>query len=246
MKTRALDRVNVLGSRAFAPTMADPFRPTGELLSRAVTIFPADAEAVIYRPAKSAMTSGRAGLRRWILEFKPRSPPFIEPLMGWTGSTDPLAQLRLSFPSRESAAAYAWRQGLRFTIREPREPQRATRTYADNFPAEAVDPILLVAWDRPHLVMPKLDDALVDPSRVFREPHEVAGHSLLTEREKRAVLQRWLWDARLIETAVAEGMPDGGEPSRLEEVLDALARLDAPTVQRRAAADAAPAAAQAA
>ena len=80
---------------------------------------PPRQRAVIYRPAKSAMTSGRAGTKRWVLEFEPQSPPFIEPLMGWTGSTDPMAQVRLTFPSRETAVAYARRQGLEYDVREP-------------------------------------------------------------------------------------------------------------------------------
>ena len=67
---------------------------------------------VIYKPAKSAMTSGRGGTKRWVLEFESQSPPPMEPLMGWTGSTDPMAQLRLSFPSLEPAVAYVERQGL--------------------------------------------------------------------------------------------------------------------------------------
>jgi hypothetical protein len=222
-----------------------PIQPSSVLLSFDPS-FPADAEAVIYRPAKSAMTSGRAGLRCWILEFKPRSSLFIEPLMGWTDGTDPLSQVRLGFPSRAAATAYAWRQGLCLTVREPRKPRRATRTYADNFPAKPVDPILLIAWARPHLVMPNLDDALGDPSRMFHGPREVAGHPLLTARERREVSQRWSWDAHLIETAVAEGMPDRGEPSRLYEVLDALALLDASAARPQAAADPAPATARAA
>ena len=48
------------------------------------------------------MTSGRAG---WLLEFEPHSAPFIEPPMGWTGSTDPMAHMTLSFASREAAVA---------------------------------------------------------------------------------------------------------------------------------------------
>jgi hypothetical protein len=92
MKMQELDSANVRGSHSFAPTKDGSLRPTGDFLRRAPTSFPADAEAIIYRSAKSAMTSGRAGLRSWILEFKPRSPLFIEPLMGWTGSTDPLSQ----------------------------------------------------------------------------------------------------------------------------------------------------------
>lgn len=74
---------------------------------------------LIYKPAKSSMTSGRAGRTLWRLEYEPQSAPFIEPLMGWTGSTDPMAHLRLSFPSREAAVAYAERQGLEYEVREP-------------------------------------------------------------------------------------------------------------------------------
>ena len=77
--------------------------------------------AIIYRPGKSAMTSGRAGTKRWVLEFEPQSALFIEPLMGWTGSTDPMAHLRLTFPDREAAIAYAQRHGLDYEIRERQE-----------------------------------------------------------------------------------------------------------------------------
>src|SRR3954447_23522205 len=72
--------------------------------------------AIIYKPAKPAMTSGRAGTNRWLLEYEPQSAPFVEPLMGWTGSTDPLAQVRLTFSSREAAIAYAQRHGLDYEV----------------------------------------------------------------------------------------------------------------------------------
>src|ERR671929_435049 len=87
--------------------------------------FPPDARAVIYRPSRSVMTSGRANTGQWVLEFEPRSREFIEPLMGWTGSSDPLRHVRLSFPTREAAVAYARREGLPFTVHEPREPRPA-------------------------------------------------------------------------------------------------------------------------
>jgi hypothetical protein len=77
---------------------------------------------VTYKPAKSAMTSGRAGTKRWLLEFEPQSPPFVEPLMGWTGSVDPMAHLRLTFPSREAAVAYTERQGLAYEVRDSEKP----------------------------------------------------------------------------------------------------------------------------
>jgi ETC complex I subunit conserved region len=80
------------------------------------SVFPEDAMAVIYKPARSAMTSGKARTRDWKLRFEPRSCPFIEPLMGWTGSDDTLAQVELTFPSAAAAVAYARRQGLHYLL----------------------------------------------------------------------------------------------------------------------------------
>jgi hypothetical protein len=78
--------------------------------------FPPDAVAVIYRPARSAMTSGLANTRQWKLRFERRSAPFIEPLMGWTGGDDTLTQVELTFRSADEAVAYARRQGLKFVV----------------------------------------------------------------------------------------------------------------------------------
>lgn len=72
-----------------------------------------------------------------------------------------------------------------------------------------------------------LDAALIRPAEAFGNPRQVILHPLLTPAQKREILRRWEWDARLIETAAAEGAPDG-PPSRLEEVLDALRLLDRP------------------
>jgi hypothetical protein len=83
------------------------------------SVFPPDARAVIHCPAPSVISSGRTRAAEWVLEFERRTPPFIEPLMGWTGSTDMLSHIRLRFPNREAAVAYAERQGLCYEIREP-------------------------------------------------------------------------------------------------------------------------------
>lgn len=207
---------------AGAPAEAVESAPGGALPG-----FPPDARAVIHRPGRSVMTSGRANTCNWVLEFEPRSRESIEPLMGWTGGTDPLRQVRLSFPTREAAIAYARREGLPFTVDEPQEP-RPAQCHAGNLPEVPVhaDPLFCFAWDRPHLVMPDLDAALLDPARVFASPREVATHPLLTAEERREILARWLWDARRIEATADEAPLHGGEPSRLEEVLQALALLD--------------------
>jgi hypothetical protein len=199
--------------------------------------FPPDARAVIYRPGKSAMTSGRANSCDWVLEFEPRSREFIEPLMGWTGGTDPLRQVRLSFPTRAAAVAYARREGLPFTVHEPQE-QRPAQCPAGRMAEAPVhvalpsDPLFFFAWDRPQLVMPDFEAALLDPAGTFASPREAAEHPLLTEAEKRAILQCWLWDAKRIEATADEAPLEGAEPSRLDEVLEALALLERKGGQR--------------
>ena len=93
----------------------------------ASSVFPDDAVAVIYRPARSAMTSGKTNTRHWKLRFERRTPPFIEPLMGWTGGDDPLTQVELTFPTREAAVGYAERQGLTFIVHGQDHARHAPR-----------------------------------------------------------------------------------------------------------------------
>jgi hypothetical protein len=80
------------------------------------SVFPQGSNAYIYRPSRSAMTSGKARTKRWVLAFEPGKKPFIEPLMGWTGSSEPLDQVELTFPTCAAAVVYAERQGLPYTI----------------------------------------------------------------------------------------------------------------------------------
>lgn len=73
----------------------------------------------IYCPCWSVMQSGGRNQSTWVLEFEPASRPWIEPLMGWTASDDPFAQIRLTFPSLTTAVAYAEREGLDYRVIEP-------------------------------------------------------------------------------------------------------------------------------
>jgi hypothetical protein len=89
--------------------------------------------ARIYRPAKSAMQSGRANTRKWILEFEPGARKSVDPLMGWTGSGDMTAQVRLRFASSKEAVAYAKQHGIAYQVIEPKERVVRPRSYSDNF-----------------------------------------------------------------------------------------------------------------
>jgi len=87
----------------------------------------------IFQPAKTAMQSGRANTRRWVLEFEPESARQIEPLMGWTSSGDTKGQLRLWFDNKDEALAYAHKHGFMYTLEEPQKPEVRPKAYADNF-----------------------------------------------------------------------------------------------------------------
>jgi hypothetical protein len=89
--------------------------------------------ARIYLPAKTAMQSGKAKTREWVLEFEPASARVSDPLMGWTLSSDMNGQVRLAFETREEAVAYAQRHGIAFEVQAPPRHTRLLKAYADNF-----------------------------------------------------------------------------------------------------------------
>ncbi len=91
--------------------------------------------ARIYQPAKTAMQSGIAKTKSWVLEFAPSSAREVDPLMGWTSSSDTQAQVRMSFDSKESAVAYAEANGIDAVVTEPKERKHIIRQggYGENF-----------------------------------------------------------------------------------------------------------------
>ena len=74
--------------------------------------------ALIYR-AERSVTQSAPGRRPWILEFERSAAPFIEPLMGWTGSRDPVASIRLEFPDCQSAVGFAEKNGWDYRVIDP-------------------------------------------------------------------------------------------------------------------------------
>ena len=90
--------------------------------------------ARIYKPAKTAMQSGEAQTKSWVLEYEPEQPRRVEPLMGWTSSSDMLQQVRLEFDTSEEAVAYAKAAGIAFQVEETKPPlPRRGLSYSDNF-----------------------------------------------------------------------------------------------------------------
>ncbi len=91
--------------------------------------------ARIYQPAKTAMQSGTAKAKGWVLEFAPASAREVDPLMGWTSTTDTDGQVKLRFDTREAAEAYAQAKGIEFDVMEPKARRAVIRQrgYGENF-----------------------------------------------------------------------------------------------------------------
>ena len=91
--------------------------------------------ARIYQPARTATQSGTARTQGWVLEFAPASARDVDPLMGWTSSSDTQSQVRLRFDTREAALAYAQANGIEALVFEPhkRKPNIRPGGYGENF-----------------------------------------------------------------------------------------------------------------
>jgi NADH dehydrogenase len=91
--------------------------------------------ARIYQPAKTAMQSGTAKTHNWVLEFAPASAREVDPLMGWTSSSDTQAQVKLRFETKEAAVEYAREHKIDAEVLEPktRKPNIRPGGYGENF-----------------------------------------------------------------------------------------------------------------
>ena len=97
-------------------------------------------EVRIFKPAKTAMQSGGGMTQSWVMEFEPGARIEQDPLMGWAGSADTRAQVRLQFASAEEAVAHAEKNGWTYTVQAPKERQIRPKAYADNFAVKRVQP----------------------------------------------------------------------------------------------------------
>lgn len=108
------------------------------------TTFPHGAKAIIEPLAP--VTSGRRRRQdQWRVRFAPRWGPVAEPLMGWTGGSDPLAAIELRFPDHASAERYCRRQGLIFECRTAPSPGQIRPAIPD-----VVGPVLCCWPTGPH------------------------------------------------------------------------------------------------
>lgn len=96
--------------------------------------------ARIYRPAPNAMQSGKGKSKHWLLVHEPAVARQVEPLMGYTSSTDMQSQIKLKFETLEAAEEYARKAGLAYSVQPVHEPSVKKVSYPDNFRSDRKTP----------------------------------------------------------------------------------------------------------
>ena len=91
--------------------------------------------ARIYKPSRTAMSSGTAQTHQWVLEYEQIGARSLDPLMGWTSSADTQSQVKLCFDSKEEALGYARDKGIDVIVSEPKTRKSNIRPggYGENF-----------------------------------------------------------------------------------------------------------------
>jgi ETC complex I subunit conserved region len=179
------------------------------------------------------MSSGPAQAG-WLLEFEPRTPPFLDPLMGWIGSRDPLRQVALIFPTLDAALSYAQRQGLRTVVHHDAQSRADERDVAKRtFSADTLRHLGLGRLqERNSDAMALASRAEDEPSRLAGDsPLDVARRSDLSVDDKRSILMNWAFDQYLI----LQRQSDAAAAARLSEIEEALLVLEGRTGGRAAA-----------
>merc|ERR1712086_7254 len=79
-------------------------------------------KAYIFSTTKSAMQSGAEKIGMWKMEFE-NPERWRNPLMGYVSSADPASSLKMKFPTKESALAYAEKMGYDYELSESVYPE---------------------------------------------------------------------------------------------------------------------------
>ena len=90
-------------------------------------------KAKIFKPAKTAMQSGRAKYNKWVLKFIDQKNQIKDTMMGWNGGSSTVSQIELKFTSKEEAINYANKNNIDYEVLETSDRKVISKSYADNF-----------------------------------------------------------------------------------------------------------------
>ena len=89
-------------------------------------------KAKIFKPARTAMQSGKRNTKKWVLEFDTLDTE-INPLMGWESSKDTMSEVKLEFSSKDLAINYAKKNNIDYYVIDPQKSKLIKKSYIDNF-----------------------------------------------------------------------------------------------------------------
>ncbi|KAK0602986.1 hypothetical protein LWI29_000167 [Acer saccharum] len=90
---------------------------------------------VIYSPARTATQQGSGKLGKWKINFM-STQKWENPLMGWTSTGDPYANVGdagFNFDSEVAAKEFAERHGWEYVVKKHHTPLLKVKSYAENF-----------------------------------------------------------------------------------------------------------------
>ncbi|KAI3751817.1 hypothetical protein L2E82_22908 [Cichorium intybus] len=90
---------------------------------------------LIYSPARTASQQGAGKVGKWKINFL-STQKWENPLMGWTSTGDPYANVGdagLSFESEVAAKSFAEKHGWEYSVKKHHTPILKAKAYADNF-----------------------------------------------------------------------------------------------------------------
>ena len=89
-------------------------------------------KAILYKPAKSIMQYGDDDKRDWVLEYE-KGDKSIDPMTGWTSSSNTDSQIHIKFKTREAAIAFAERNQIAYEVIERPTFSITPNVYSSNF-----------------------------------------------------------------------------------------------------------------
>lgn len=89
----------------------------------------------VYKPAKTANSSGKAGTSFWRVDFDilHGSSRWENPLMGWASSADYMQGTYLKFRTKEDAIHFCGKQNWPYFVQEPHKASIPPKSYASNY-----------------------------------------------------------------------------------------------------------------
>ena len=89
---------------------------------------------IIYKPAKSAMQSGRKNTKKWLMKpIEESGVRSVNSLTGWISASNTNSQLHFEFLNKEDAIKFAESRNFSYEIFEPKSAALKKKSYAENF-----------------------------------------------------------------------------------------------------------------